>query len=230
MIKTPKILIKSQHDRSVPISIKLEHDCHSEYIYAEVYDKYGGFVGNVNAILPTLDNIFPENVAIGNAKGTELNVYCDFRLIDPGEGYGLVFKANGVGVVASYVLAIYRKNNYNLPGKCDGDEKVVYRTRTVSSYSDKSIFQITYVWSTGDPYMFVLPDETGQMHQMKIGGLDYNNTFYQYTPGDLTLTIDPLKIVLQNGDRITLYYYKGEVEEDVITEGVFDETFDETFN
>lgn len=212
MIKQPEILIKSQHDTNVPIKVILEQDCIGELIYAEVYTNGGELVGNVNIELPTVSDPFPDGMTIGAAKGTGIEVYCNFQLIEPNSEYGLVFRTFGTGVVGSYVLGIYNKNNYNFPSQCGKNDTLV-AYRYLPTYSDKSIKEYVYTWSEGDGYVFVI-ENLGEMHQLQIGGLSYNKTYYSHNQGEGLFMIDQTKIELEEGDVITVFYYLAEQEEE----------------
>lgn len=247
-MKVNRLVSFSQNDLNVPILVTLAYDCENEIIIAEVYSSQGILMGNVNAILPMEGDPFPTGIALGGAEGTEVSVRCNFKNIEQGDKYSLVFRTQGTGVVAKFPLLIYNKSGIYLPSECSKDSpessfvtngdgnKFLANDGTYKYVSGTKTKQKTIYWTQAmqdsfineeSLYAFFIPD-IDSVHEVKISGTSIPD---QYEFWDLlfqTITFDATKIEFVVGDRITIDYYPIFVEDPEPGEGVFqDEFYDE---
>jgi hypothetical protein len=236
-----KIYRVSQNDRKIPIDIVLAYTCTNEVILAEVWNKEGILVGNVNAILPTEFNDLPDGIAIGGTAGQVRTVFCNFTAIPVGTEYSLVFRTQNTGVLTKGPLFVTNKGGIYTPDDCkktatasggvittgigdkflsdDGTYKYISGGRTKSKL---------FVWNTGDSYNFLI-DDFEALHEFKINGISYDIATEFFSVLLKTVTVDIAEVELVDGDIVVIDYYPIPAQP-VGDGGVFNDNYDEEFD
>lgn len=75
----------------------------------------GSNVTVVTSTIELVDRGFdPTGVVVGDSAGVKLVVPCDFRGLDPGDHYSIVFVAENVGVVARDILLVFGGDGFQI--------------------------------------------------------------------------------------------------------------------
>ena len=238
------IIKVSQQDLKIPIEITLDHDCVNQLIIAEVYSSAGILLGDVTAIKPITGNPFPEGLAVGGLKGTKVTVRCNFKFIESGGEYSIVFRTNGTGVVSKSILFVFNKSAVYIDekGKCkpvipkfglvtNGDgTKFLADDGTYKSISGSFITkEISFIWTEDMGYVFAI-DDFNAMHEFKIGGISYPQDLGFFDTDQNLIVVNTDFVEFKVGDIVTIQYYPAEqTEGDDDNDNIFQDEFQEEF-